>query len=101
MTFFETKADFINAETPGFTVGSWTPAGGQAQNLDGVLSREYRDDVGGVGISGYLPTFFVYLADAPAIAEGDQLVAGGTTYTVIEVEPDELRSFATLILMET
>ncbi len=83
--------DFDNYfDTDDFAVAaSWTPNGGEATTVNGVFDGEYFDDVGGsVGIESSQPRFTCAAADVPAVAQGDAIVISGTTYEIVNVQPD-------------
>ena len=69
---------------------TYTPAGGSASTINGILVKEAEDIEGGgeIGVIYSVTTFTCRTADVSSAAFGDSLATGGTTYTVRKVEPD-------------
>ena len=69
---------------------TYTPTGGSASTINGILDKESEDIEGGgeIGVIYSVTTFTCRTADVSSSAFGDSLATGGTTYTVRKVEPD-------------
>jgi hypothetical protein len=91
---------------------TYTPSGGSASSIKGILDQEYIDiDTGGMPIQGFEPIAYVKTTDIPNIAFGDTLAApiianldgttikAATTYKVVNFEHDNL-GITKLILEE-
>lgn len=75
---------------------TWTPAGGAATVVNGLFRTPALE---AVDIEGVGPTFEAAAADMPAVARGDALVVGATTYKVATPKPDGV-GFVVLTLQE-
>ena len=80
---------FLNTDDFGQTA-TYTPQGGSASTINGILDKESEDIEGGgeIGVIYSVTTFTCRTADVSSAAFGDSLATGGTTYTVRKVEPD-------------
>lgn len=76
----------------------WTPDGGTATNVKGILDHNYLDETGGIGIQTHSATMLVDAADVPNIDTGDAITDGGTNYLISALEPDG-EGTITLVLM--
>jgi hypothetical protein len=59
-----------------------------AITVNGIFYAEYVEALGANVVAGTGPVFQCAAADLPAIAQGDTLVIGATTYKVVGIEPD-------------
>lgn len=66
----------------------WTPQGGAATQIKGILDHNYLDTTGGIGIQTFHASLTVDAADVPGIDTGDALADGGTNYIISALEPD-------------
>lgn len=65
--------------------------------VNGILDRAYVEVQ---GTESNRPVFTCALADVSGVNHGKSLVVGGTTYSVVGVQPDESRFMVKLILSE-
>lgn len=82
---------------------AYTPSGGSAVTVTGILDRDYEtllDGEPGGGVEGEIPVFIGRLSDFSSVAHGDALTAAGTDYQVVGAEPDG-EGMVKLILEET
>lgn len=86
--------------TLGETV-TYTPVGGSAVSLRGIFTRDYYAALenGEVGVMSARPACAFPQADVPDAARGDEIVAQGETYEVVEIQPDGM-GMVVLILHE-
>ena len=63
---------------------------GSSSTITALLKNEYSlEDVGGeVGVETSTPVAIVRSSDVNNVAQGDTLAISGTTYTIVEVQPD-------------
>ena len=63
---------------------------GSSSTITALLKNEYSlEDVGGeVGVETSTPVAIVRSSDVNNVAKGDTLAISGTTYTIVEVQPD-------------
>ena len=91
---------------------TYTPAGGSASSIKGILDQEYIDiDTGGLPVQGFGPVAHVKTTNIPNIAFGDTLAApaiknldgttikAAATYKIVNFEHDNL-GITRLILEE-
>jgi hypothetical protein len=77
---------------------TWTHSGSPA-TVRGIYLEPYREiTLGEVGVGGSMPRFVVMTADVPALAVGDTIARGATTWRVSVPEPDALGGFTVLQL---
>ena len=83
------RSIFLNTDDFGQTA-TYTPKGGSASTINGILDKESEDIEGGgeVGVIYSITTFTCRTSDCSSAGFGDSLATGGTTYTVREVRPD-------------
>lgn len=84
------RAAFLDPGEFGAT-GSYTPAGGAAVGLDGILDAPWLriEGVAEAPITSASPSFLCRAADLPdGAAQGDAFALGGVTYAVRELRPD-------------
>lgn len=82
-------AIFFSADDFGVTA-SYTPLGGDAENVKGIFDHEfYEADAGGtVGFAIEQPIFTCQTSDIPNAAEGDAITINSTDYIVRVVRDD-------------
>ena len=63
---------------------------GSSSTISALLKNEYSlEDVGGeVGVETSTPVAIVRSSDVNNVAQGDTIAISGTTYTIVEVQPD-------------
>ena len=62
---------------------------GSTATISAILSKAYfAEDVGGTMIESSEPIAMVRTTDVPNVVQGDTLAISGTTFTVVEVKPD-------------
>tara|TARA_R100000781_G_scaffold92560_1_gene57402 strand:+ start:1048 stop:1356 length:309 start_codon:yes stop_codon:yes gene_type:complete len=63
---------------------------GSSSTITALLKNEYSlEDVGGeVGVETSTPVAIVRSSDVNNVAQGDTIAISGTTYTIVEVQPD-------------
>lgn len=84
MAFTENFDDFF--ETDGFAVAAtYTPDGGSASTVNGILDNTYVD---ALGVESSSPVFHCAASDVSGVAHGDALTVSGTGYTIHGVQPD-------------
>lgn len=87
----ETSSDlnsFFDTNAHGTSV-TYTPSGGSASTINGILNNEYElVDVGDVGVENQVPVLTVKSSDVPSIAQGDSFVIDSTTYQSVIIRPD-------------
>ena len=66
----------------------YTPEGGPAQSLRGILDYEYYQTEGEVGIQARQALFTIQTTDAPAIKTGEIIDANSKTFIIRQVRPD-------------
>ena len=69
----------------------YTPSGGVAVSIAGVFDAPFEaagDALGAVGVSSSRPQWMCRTADLTGTIVGGTLAFGGTTYTIVEHEPD-------------
>ena len=81
--FTEDLADFFKTADHG-TAASYTHAA-TTTTVNGLFEKAYLETF---NTQGSQPTFMCATADVSSAAHGDTLVIGGTTYSVVGVEPD-------------
>ena len=60
-----------------------------ASTITAMLKREYFEETAGEAtVQSSQPVAVVRTTDVPNVAHGDTLAVSGTTYTVVEVSPD-------------
>ena len=61
-----------------------------SSTISALLKNEYSlEDVGGeVGVETSTPVAIVRTSDVPNVVQSDTLAISGTTYTIVEVQPD-------------
>jgi hypothetical protein len=75
---------------------TYTPqGGGQSSTVRGIYLQPFTPSL---GMEASEPTFACISTDAPALAHGATLLIRGTTFTVIELEPDPLLGTTVAIL---
>jgi hypothetical protein len=69
---------------------TYTPAGGQATAVTVIFDSDFQEaDAGGsITFAIEIPRVLAKTADFASAAEGDSLVIGGVTYTILVVMPD-------------
>lgn len=97
------RLTFLSSDEFGTTADYTLAAGGTTSDIAGILNNPFRDvDMGGgPSTADTSPTFVCRSADLPGGAAGgaagDTVVIDGTTYRVIELQPDGA-GMTTLIL---
>lgn len=86
------RAIFLNSDEFGDSA-VYTKAAGGSATFTGIFDAPHTAiDIGDVSISDRRPTFLCRTADIPVGAVGggggDTLLVDGTTYRVVELEPD-------------
>ena len=62
---------------------------GSTATISAILSKAYfAEDVGGTMVESSEPIAMVRTTDVPNVVQGDTLAISGTTFTVVEVKPD-------------
>ena len=63
---------------------------GSSSTITALLKNEYSlEDIGGeVGVETSTPVAIVRSSDVNNVAQGDTIAISGTTYTIVEVQPD-------------
>jgi hypothetical protein len=63
---------------------------GSSSTISALLRNEYSlEDVGGeVGVETTTPIAIVRTSDVPNVVQSDTIAISGTTYTIVEVQPD-------------
>ncbi len=85
MAFTEDLTEFLDT-THGFAVAA-TYNG--TTTVNGIFDDEYFEvGIGTPGVEGSQPSFICRAADVSAAVQGDTLLIGSTTYTVVNVQPD-------------
>lgn len=74
----------------GDTTASFTDVSASTSTtITALLSKDYfAENVGGQTLESSQPVAMVRTSDVPAVVHGDTLAISGTTYTVVEVMPD-------------
>ena len=75
----------------GITDATFTDtSAGSSSTITALLKNEYSlEDVGGeVGVETSTPVAIVRSSDVNNVAQGDTIAISGTTYTIVEVQPD-------------
>lgn len=95
-------ASFFDTGEFGVTA-SWTPSGGSAQSIAGLLIRTDIDELDGSGAaqSSRRPVFQCRSADVTGIAYGDALTVSGTGYTVAGLDYSDDGAITKVILTES
>ena len=58
-------------------------------SITAMLKREYYEETtGDVTVQSSSPVAHVRTTDVPSVVHGDTLAISGTTYTIVEVSPD-------------
>lgn len=84
MAFVEHIAGFFSTSDFGVPA-TWTH-GGTPVATTVIFDSSYFDPLG--QFEGAQPMAWAPTADMATVAQGDTLAIGGTTYTVVEVQPD-------------
>lgn len=92
MSFTEDLTVFF--DTDGHAV---TAAYNTDTTVKGILSKGYVEVQ---GTESYRPLFTCAKSDISSVAHDDTLAVGGTTYTVVGVQPDDVGTVVTLVLSE-
>ena len=62
---------------------------GSSATISAILSKAYfAEDVGTTTVESSEPMAFVRTSDVTNVVQGDTLAIEGTTYTIVEVKPD-------------
>ena len=69
---------------------AWTSGGGSSSTVRGIFDRisEVQDIGEMIQMDGVAAMFNAATVDVPGVKHGDTVVARGTTYKVVGVEPD-------------
>ena len=86
------RASFLNSDEFG-DGATYTPVTGSPATFTGIFDAPHTAiDIGEISVSDRRPTFLCRASDVPAGAKGgnagDTLLVDGTTYRVIDLEPD-------------
>lgn len=92
MSFTEVPSEFLDVDAWGVTATYNTNT-----TVTGVFGSAYSEVH---GTEAEKPLFTCSLSDIPNVAHGDTLTYGGTDYSVVGVQPDEVDVMVTLVLSE-
>lgn len=83
------RSIFFNTNDFGLSA-TYTPSGGTATTISGLLDNEAEDIAtgGDIDLVYSIPVFTCKTSDVASAAFGDALVVSGTTYAVRKVEAD-------------
>lgn len=92
MSFTEDPTVFFDID--GFAVTANYDSG---TTIKGILDDGYVEVQ---GVEATRPMFTCAASDVSGVVHGKSLVVGGTTYSVVGVQPDQTGDFTTLVLSE-
>jgi len=73
-------------DTTGFAVPATLTVSGTPSAVTVIFDAAYVDPLG--QIEGSVPMVWLTTSEAGAVVQGDTILVGATTYTVVEVMPD-------------